>query len=96
MRVLAAMTTLVVTLLAIPAWAQDQNALPGDERTTLQQQLDEHERQDQVHKDNAAAVEKAYQSQIKSSGSGPIPKTDPWGNVRDTTSTKNSQSKNSK
>jgi hypothetical protein len=93
MRVLAAMTTLVVALLPIPAWPQ---GLPGDERTTLQQQVDERERQDQDRRDNAAEVEKAYQRQIKGSGSGPIPKTDPWGNVRDSTSAKNSQSKNSK
>jgi hypothetical protein len=95
MRVLAAMTTLVVALLAIPAWPQE-GGLPGDERTTLQQQVDEHERQDQDRRENAAEVEKAYQKQIKGSGSGPIPKTDPWGSVRDTTSAKNSQSKNSK
>jgi hypothetical protein len=93
MRVLAAMTTLVVSLLAIPAWAQ---GLPGDERTTLQQQVDERERQDQNRRENATEVEKAYQKQMKSSGPGSVTKTDPWGNVRDTTSAKTSQSKNSK
>jgi hypothetical protein len=88
MRVLAAMTTLVVAFLTIPAWPQ---VPPEDERTTLKQQVEERERQDEERRENAAAVEKAYQRQIGSSGKGPIPKTDPWGNVRDATS-KNSQS----
>jgi len=91
MRVLAAMTTLVVALLAMPTWSQ---VPPEDQRTTLKQQVEERERQDQERRENAAAVEKAYQRQIRSSGSGPIPKSDPWGNIRDTTPAKNSQSKN--
>lgn len=93
MRVLAAMTTLVVAVLAMPAWSQ---VPPEDQRTTLKQQVEERERQDQERRENAAAAEKAYQRQIRSSGSVPAPKTDPWGNIRDTTSAKNSQSKNSK
>jgi cytochrome c-type biogenesis protein CcmH/NrfG len=91
MRILAAMTTLVVALLAMPAWSQ---VPPEDQRTTLQQQVEERERQDQERRENAAAVEKAYQRQIRSSGSGQVPKTDPWGNIRDAAPAKNPQSKN--
>ena len=97
MRVLAAMTTLVVAVVAMPAWSQSQSQVsPEDRRTTLKQQVEDRDRKDQERRENAAAVEKAYQRQIGSPGSGPIPKTDPWGNIRDATSTKNSQSKNSK
>ncbi|MBO0758385.1 MAG: hypothetical protein J2P54_21250, partial [Bradyrhizobiaceae bacterium] len=81
MRVLAAMTTtLVIALLAMPAWPQQPP--PEDERTSLKQQVEERERQDRDRRENATAVDKAYQRQLRSSGSGPIPKTDPWGNIR--------------
>jgi hypothetical protein len=88
------MTTLVVASLAMPAWPQE--VPPEDQRTSLKQQVEERERQDRERKENAAAVEKAYQQQLRSSGSRPMPKTDPWGNIRDATPAKTSQSKNSK
>jgi len=91
MRVLAAMTILVVASLAMPAWPQ---VPPEDQRTTLKQQVEQRERKERERREDAAAVEKAYQGQIRSSG--PIPKTDPWGNVRDATPAKNSQSKSTK
>jgi hypothetical protein len=92
MRVLVAMTTLVVASLAMPAWPQQ--VPPEDQRTTLQQQVQQRERQDRERREDAAAVEKAYQRQIRSSG--PTPKTDPWGNIRDATPAKNSQSKSTR
>lgn len=94
MRVLAAMTAMVVASLAMPAWPQQ--VPPEDERITLKQQVEQRERQDRERRQDAAAVEKAYQRQLRSSGSGPTRKTDPWGNIRDATRAQNTQSKNSK
>jgi hypothetical protein len=93
-RVLAAMTTLVIASLAMPVWSQE--VPPEDQRTSLKQQVEERERQDRERKENAAAVEKAYQQQLRSSGSSPMPRTDPWGNIRAAAPAKTSQSKNSK
>jgi hypothetical protein len=96
MRVLAAaMISVMVALPAMPAWPQANP--PSDERTTLGQQVEQRERQEQQRREEAAAVEKAYQRQLKASGSAPTPKTDPWGNMREPALTKkDSQSKNSK
>jgi hypothetical protein len=96
MRVLAvAMIPVIVALPAMPAWPQADP--PTDERTTLQQQVEQRERQDQQRREEAAAVDKAYQRQLKASGSAPVPKTDPWGSMREPALTKkDSQSKNSK
>jgi hypothetical protein len=94
MQALAAATiTAMVALSALPAWPQA--APPSDERTTLRQQVEQRERQEQQRREEATEVEKAYQRQLKNSGSAPIPKIDPWGNIRGPALTKkDSQPKN--
>jgi hypothetical protein len=82
-------------LLALPAWSQQPP--PSDEQPTLQKELERRERDERQRRDRAEEVNKAYQLQLKNSASSPIPKVDPWGNVRDSGPTKqNARDKSSK
>jgi hypothetical protein len=96
MRCLAggAMVAAIIATTSLPGWCQE--APPTDERTTLQDQLDQREKADQARRDQAAEADKAYQRLLKSSGTAPAPKVDPWGNVRSAEPKSNSQSKNTK
>ena len=65
--------------LLLPARAQD----PQTEQQFMQQEMERRDREDRQRQERAAETDKAYQRQLKDSASRPVPKTDPWGNVRD-------------
>ena len=69
----------MVMSLLLPARAQD----PQTTQQMMQQELERRDRDDRQRQQRAEETDKAYQRQLKDSSSRPIPKTDPWGNVRD-------------
>jgi len=79
-----------IGLLTGPALAQPAPA-PTDEPITLQQQVEQREKQDQERRARAAEIDQAYQRLQKSSHPAPAAKVDPWGNVRNAEPTQKSQ-----
>ena len=69
----------MIMSLLLPALAQD----PQTEQQIMRQEIERRDREDRQRQERAAETDKAYQRQLKDSASRPLPKTDPWGNVRD-------------
>jgi len=69
----------MIMSLLLPARAQD----PQTEQQFMRQEIERRDREDRQRQQRAAETDKAYQRQLKDSASRPLPKTDPWGNVRD-------------
>jgi hypothetical protein len=80
MKLIATSIALLI-LSDFPALAQE-HAPPEDGQITLQQQVQDREKMEQQHRDEAAQVDREYQRMMKSSPSAPKPKVDPWGGVR--------------
>jgi hypothetical protein len=81
MKLIAATVALVLTLVVMPAPAQDRPP-PEDGQITLQQQVQDREKREQQRRDEAVQVDREYQRMMKGSPSTPKPKVDPWGGVR--------------
>jgi len=69
----------MLALLPWPAQAQD----PQTDQQFMRQEIERRDREDRQRQERAQETDKAYQRQLKNSASRPIPKTDPWGNIRD-------------
>jgi hypothetical protein len=78
MRVLV--VGLMIATLAMPAFGQEDP--PSDAQYTLRQEMEKRDREERQRRERAVEVDKAYQRLMKNSGSGPAPKTDPWGTIR--------------
>ena len=78
MRVLV--VGVMIGILMAPAFGQEDP--PSDAQHSLRQEMEKRDREERQRRERAVEVDKAYQRLMKNSGSGPAPKTDPWGTIR--------------